>query len=185
MTMDQPTPEDFKTQFPKNFPYLPTWVEGSSYSAGDVVYYAPRFYRSLVDDNVLEPSDPEGWEITEGEVNDYVTDDQISGAMAEAFMVFNCGIFADPAKRLLAFLYLTAHFLTVDMRNISSGGASVFPSRSRRAGALSETLEINARFAQSPILSAYLTTGYGQKYLAMMGPHLVGQATFLFGTTLP
>lgn len=183
------TVSDFKAQFPNDFNYLEIWLP-TSYSIGDEVYFTTnqKFYTSLIDDNTELPTDEDSWELTEDSVKNYISDAQIENAMVEASTIYNESLFSTDATKKMGLLYLTAHFLVIDQRNMLSGGISSTPgfiSSSRKAGELSETVAVPKIFMNNPVYGMFTQTGYGAKYLHMILPRLVGACMALPGITLP
>jgi hypothetical protein len=181
------TPADFRAQFPRNFPYLPVWEPGRFYKLGDRVHHGDEFYRSLISGNGEEPGIGSDWEPYADNVANYVSDWQILGAFAEAEILYNSALLPTENAKKIGFLYLAAHYLSIDLRNIGNGSeaATGFPQKWRRAGEVAEDLLVPERLANNPILSIYLQTGYGQKYLGLILPSLVGNGSAVRGWTLP
>ena len=85
----------------------------------------------------------------------------------------------------LAYCYLTAHLLVLSLQNSggpgaplsymgpgSSGGGVV---QSKSVDGVSISYGLPDRVVNSPTLSQYLRTGYGQKYLQMLAPKIPGR----------
>lgn len=182
------TAEDFRLQFPADFPYLPVWLIGNAYSVDDLVYFLDdgKFYKSLTNNNMELPTDPLNWAQVAGNVEDYVSDDMILRAAVEARMLYNSGLFPDSDTKLMGLCYLTAHFLCIDIRNTTSGAQSVasFPSKSRRAGSVSESVEIPRAFQNNPLAMMLAQTGYGYKYFQMVYPRMIGAGFSVLGLTV-
>ena len=118
---------------------------------------------------------------------DSVTDLDISKAFTEATINFNPGLFSDDASATMCFLYLAAFYLVNDLQTSSAGMGSsgLFPVNSRSIGGVSESYTIPEWMTKDPILSNFATNRYGQKYLSMIKPLLIGRATVYRGATTP
>jgi hypothetical protein len=116
-----------------------------------------------------------------------VTDADISKAFLEASANFNDGLFSADDICKLCYLYLTAHFLVVDFQMAAQGLNSVGynPVSSRSVGPVSEGYAIPEWVSKSTTLGQYTTTRYGQKYLALIRPLLIGNVGLAAGYTTP
>jgi len=187
------TVQQFQAQFRRDFPYLDaiTYVSDQLYNAGTEVYYPNTllFYTCLVNgtENVTPGSNPTVWQVTADNINNYVQDQDITNAFAEAQVLFNQALFTTDAVITLAYLYCTAHFLCNDLKASSQGinSTGAFPVSSRSVGSVSEAYSIPKRYMDSPILSQYTSSSYGMKYLAMALPNLAGNFVPVFGRTNP
>ena len=180
--------DDFKNQFPRNFPYLPVWIEGKSYAKGDVVYYEGTFYSSVVDDNYSDDFEDEYyWEKVDGDVTDYVGDCDIDRAFKEANVTFNEGLCGTDESAQLMFLYLAAFYLAYDLAVAAGGayGAVNFPATGVKVGSVSEEYYVPKAYLEDPILGFYARNGFGLKYLNMLYPRLVGNVGVVAGWSLP
>jgi hypothetical protein len=121
---------------------------------------------------------------------DTVRDNDISKALSEATLVFNPALFnTDEAK--VAFLYASAHFLALNIQSaggliavgpgdgVNSQGDGFVSNKS--VGSVSATIAFSDRIMQSPILSQFMRTNYGQKYLALVSARLVGAGSVVAG----
>lgn len=102
-----------------------------------------------------------------------VRDTDISKAITEALAIFNSDIYPTEAICKLALLYLTAHFLSLDIGAGDNGAQPVYNQTSRSVGSISESVQLPDWVSQS-YLSIYMTTYYGQKWIALSLPHMVG-----------
>jgi len=120
-----------------------------------------------------------------------VRDADISRAIAEAAIVFNEALWGSAAEAKIAYEYLTAHFLVIALRNngglgvqkkgtFSTGGGAV---NSKSAGPLSVSFTLSSMVTEYPQLSQMLETGFGQTYLTMLSPRLVGNIVAVEGMT--
>ena len=97
----------------------------------------------------------------------------IMNAIAEANVNFNCGLFPDKTTAKLVFMYLVAHYLTVDFMNAQGTNfAGIMTSRS--VGSVSESYTIPQWILNNSGLAPYSSTGYGVKYCSLIRPYLVG-----------
>lgn len=181
--------ETFKSQFPRNFPYLPVWTYGKSYAKDEVVYYNGEFYSSSVDNNTSSDfSSTSFWVLTnEVQKTDYVCDCDIERAFKEANVVFNDGLCGTDESAQLMFLYLAAFYLAYDLSVAAGGayGAVNFPATSVKVGSVSEQYYVPKAYLEDPILGFYARNGFGLKYLNMLYPRLVGNVGVVAGWSLP
>jgi hypothetical protein len=119
--------------------------------------------------------------------DDYVTDADLTKAFNEALANFNDGLFDDDTSLQIAFLLLAAHYLSWDLQSAGQGAAStgVFPVVSRTVGSVSETYNVPLWLQHDPVLSAYATTRYGLKYIAIIKPLMIGGIAVYQGMTTP
>lgn len=168
------TVEEFKAQFPRFTPhYLPVYEDGKTYYQDDIVFYEDLFYRVKVTSTSELPTDTTDWEIYKDEVLSYTQDADIMNAIAEASVNFNCGLFPDKNTAKLVFLYLVAHYLTIDFIN-AQGTATAGILTSRSVGSVSESYTIPQWILNNSGLAPYSSTGYGIKYCTLIRPYLVG-----------
>ena len=119
-----------------------------------------------------------------GKGTDTVQDADITAAINDAMTAYNPALFSGnevPA----AFLYAAAHFLVTNIQAV--GGLSGIPTgrgilnqsegalSSKGAGGLNISyVEPPSRVKDSPQLLQFWTTTYGQRYLGMVVPKMVG-----------
>lgn len=122
---------------------------------------------------------------TPGCPKEFVTDFDIQKAFKEAIINFNPGIFSYDEQLEVSFLYLSAHYLVNDLQTASQGVNSVgyAPVNSRSVGSVSESYTLPDWMAQDPYLSNFTTTRYGQKYLSLIKPLLIGNVQVYLGWT--
>lgn len=195
MNLNTITVADFKAQFFRDFPYLPVYSATQLYNIGAVVYFTSTelFYTALLDAllNVppTPPTDPASWlrNVVQPSVDDYVLDEDIEHAFAEAQMNFNQALFGTDAEIKLGYLYLTAFYLCNDLRASRAGimAAGMYPLSSRSVGNVSESYGIPAAYMDDPLFAFYSLSAYGMKYLAMVIPKLRGNVGVVAGMTLP
>lgn len=177
-----PTITDFKNQFPRFTPmYLPLYVDGT-YFKGDIVYFEDLFYECIVTTTTNLPTNTTDWKLYNDSVLNYTQDTDIQDAFEEAFVNFNEGLFPDDATALKVFLFLAAHYLTVDFMNaVGSNQIGILTSKS--VGSVSEGYSIPSWLLNNPMLSMYSNTGYGIKYASLIKPYLTGNFFIVRGKT--
>lgn len=134
-------------------------------------------------------------EFVYGATPDKVMDADIEKALAQGAAVFNPGIWEDLAEKKLAFYYLAAHFLFIDLKaagglsatNLGKGvdavGGGLIQSKS--VGQVSISYENNQSISQDAILSPFLLSAFGQKYLSLFMPRKVGNVYAVEGSNDP
>lgn len=181
------TVQSFKEYFYRDFPYLPVYNAETIYNAGDIVYYNNAFY-SCKHANTIgqEPTDNTYWQITTGDVYNYVLDDDIEKAIGEMLVLLPQARFSANCLEL-AQLYLTAHCLCNDIKTSNAGLASqiIFPTQSKSAGGISESYGVPRKFLDNETYAFYITSQYGLKYLTMLIPRLRGNIAVVAGWTQP
>ncbi len=117
-----------------------------------------------------------------------VRDADIQSALNEARSVFNPSLWTTD-ETIPAYLYASAHFLVLNLQmagglgsspkgaNNHGGGATA----SKSVGQVSINYAIAERFQNDPILSQFLRTDYGQRYLQMASSRLVGPGSVVCG----
>lgn len=175
------TIEDFKAQFPRFTPmYLPEYVPGTYYK-DSVVYYEGSFYKVIVESTSNLPTNTTDWELYNDSVLNYTQDSDIQNAFSEAEVCFNSELFSNCRMAKLMFLYLAAHYLTIDFRN-ALGTNQIGIMTSRSVGSVSEGYSIPTWIMNSAGLAPYATTGYGIKYATLIRPYLVGNFFIVKGS---
>lgn len=180
---DTITAQNFKSQFPRFTPqYLSdvTYVNGKTYFKDNIVYYEGNFYICKKETTTNVPTNTSDWNIYDDSVLNYTQDNDILEAYAEAKVNFNESLFPDEATALKVFLFLAAHYLTVDFQN-ALGGTNIGIATSKSVGSVSEGYTIPQYIQNSPALSAYCTTGYGVKYASLMYPYIIGNVMLFRG----
>ena len=182
MNVNNITVEDFKAIFTRDFPYLPLWQYGKSYFQGDIVYQDNNFYISKTAGNSTEPPSDD-WELYNGNVLNYIQDEDISKAFVEAKINFNPQLFSSCETMRLAYCYLAAHYLIVDLNNAQNPLALGFMgfTQSKSVGSVSESYGIPQWIMNDSKLSMYAQTGYGRKYLSLITPYLTGNIIYTPG----
>lgn len=126
-------------------------------------------------------------DFTYGTTTDTVMDADITRAFSEAKANFNQGLFDSDDTLKLAYLYLTAHYMVLDIRGSIAGiaGGGEYSVASKSAGSVSESYAIPQAYMDNPLLSYLAKTSYGQKYLSIVLPRLVGNIGAVAGWTMP
>lgn len=179
------TTDDFKNLFTRDFPYLPVYIEGKAYFKDDEVYYDPNFYKSLTDGNTTLPTDTTNWTLINDSVDNYIQDTDILRAFNEAKVNFNAALFGEDDTIKMVFLYLAAHYLVIDLNNAMNplGMGFMGFTQSKSVGSVSESYAVPSFATNNPMLSQYMLTGFGRKYLSLIQPYLVGNIIFVPGRT--
>lgn len=117
--------------------------------------------------------------------NEYVKDSDIEKAFIEAQIVFNQYLFCTDDQLKTCYLYLVAFYLVNDLQTSAQGvdSTAYFMVNSRTVGGVSESYEIPEWMKKDPILSAFATNRYGQKYISLVKPLLIGNVQPAFGWT--
>lgn len=180
---DDLTIEDFKNQFPR---FSPMYLTDAMYSVikpyykNNVVYFNDNFYICIVDTTNTDPTDTDSWRLYDDSVLNYTQDSDILNAYNEAKVNFNESLFAKKETALMVFLYLTAHYLTVDFNN-AIGANNVGIPTSKSVGSVSEGYTIPKWLMDNAQLSVYSSTGYGIKYASLIKPYLIGNVMIFKG----
>lgn len=116
-----------------------------------------------------------------------VQDLDITKAIAEAGFNFNEALFADQAQYTMAYLYLTAHYMVMDLRASAQGvsGQYTWLTASKSVGSVSEGYSVPEQIMAHPSLAMLSKTMYGAKYLSLVLPQMVGNIYSVAGDTLP
>lgn len=182
---DNLTAQAFKTQFPRFSPqYLSdiTYSATKTYFKDDIVYHEGSFYICIKQSTGNAPTNTTYWSIYNDSVLNYTQDSDILNAYNEAKVNFNESLFTDETTALMVFLYLAAHYLTVDFNN-AIGANNIGITTSKSVGSVSESYTIPAYITNNPALSAYANTGYGIKYGTLLYPYLIGNVMLFKGRT--
>jgi hypothetical protein len=128
-----------------------------------------------------------------GARKDQVLDADITRALNDAGFVFNPSLWIDDTEQNIAYLYSTAHFLVLNLQN--AGGLSLEnnsagvnskgtgPIIAKSVGQVSLNFQFPEWVLNSPILSGFLTTGFGQRYLQLLTPRCVGAGYVVDGNS--
>lgn len=112
-----------------------------------------------------------------------VRDSDIQNAFDMADTDFNVAIWISTAESKLAYLYLAAHILALNIQNaggldggagggVDSASGGIIQSKS--VGQVSVNYNVQDALNNDPILGPFMRTGYGQQYVQMARPRIVG-----------
>lgn len=116
-----------------------------------------------------------------------ITEQDIRKSFAEASMNFNPSLFGTEEERKLGFLYLSAHYLVIDIQNSTQGINGKYEGimSSKSVGSVSVGYTIPDWVMGHPIYSLLSQSKYGMKYLSLIIPSLVGNVASVRGATHP
>jgi hypothetical protein len=117
----------------------------------------------------------------------YIIDADIDRAIDTAMIHFVTDLFGEDTSINIAFMNLAAYYLVESIKNSSKGlsSSSKFPINSSGAGSVNTSYALPERYAKDPFLSSLTLNGYGQFYLNLLLPMLIGNIGVVPGTTLP
>lgn len=125
-----------------------------------------------------------------------VQDNDIQRAINEAGISFNPGLWdssplGSTTEQTIVYLYVSAHFMTLNIQGAgglssvnrgrgvkSSGGGTI---QTKSVGSVSVGYVIPEDISGSPILGQFMRTDFGQKYLTLLWPRLVGNVGIVSG----
>lgn len=115
----------------------------------------------------------------------FIRDKDIENAFAQATLNFNEGLWYDESDKKLAFMFLTAHYLCMDLQMAEAGINSTgqFTMSSKSVGSVSASYTIPQMYQNDPLLNYFSQTQFGCKYLSMLIPRAVGRIAVVRGTT--
>ncbi len=184
------TPQDFKDHFYRDFNYNAVlWSVADTYNIDNIVFYniTRLYYKALANGLIgILPTDTNSW-INTPDLG-YVLDEDINKAFDEACLVFNESLFSETDEtKKLAYLYLTAHYLVIDLKNAKNSGevGSSGSVASRSVGNVSESYNIPKWMTDNETLAPLAQTSYGVKYYSLVKPRLIGSSFVVQGATLP
>ncbi len=116
-----------------------------------------------------------------------IQDLDITKAMEEAKRNFNSALFGTQEEYTMCFLYLTAHYMVMDLRASSQGiaGSYAWLTTGKSVGSVSESFGIPQKILDNPLLAMYSKTNYGAKYLSLVLPYITGPMFTVCGGTSP
>jgi len=119
------------------------------------------------------------------DISKHVTDDDITRAISEADVKINPSLFCSQEEYTLAFQYLTAHVLCMNLKQSSQGINSSFewPYSSKSVGSVSVGQSIPQDVLSNPLYAYYAKTAYGAEYLMLIYPRLLGNMVTVAGAT--
>lgn len=193
------TVDDFKALFFRDFPYFSSiqYDPTAVYNTGDEVFFPATnlFYQCNTDvTQGVAPYPPPAapatspWTKYQDDSDNWVQDADITKAFSEAQICFNQTFFNTDPNIQIGYLYMTAHYLVIDLRAAMAGGINAsgdFPLASRTVGSVSAGYAVPAAYTENPQLSQYTTTAYGMKYLTMVLPQMVGNIVAVWGGARP
>jgi hypothetical protein len=159
------TVTDFKNYFVRDFSYLLVWSSETTYNTGTEVYYETNglFYTCKNYGVTSIPTTTADWDVTSDSIYNYVLDADITKALDEASFNFNEDLFDTEAEIRIAYYYLIAHYLVLDIRRAVDGLESSEQSlvQSRSVGSISENYALPKAYTDDPILNYFTKTSYG------------------------
>ena len=121
------------------------------------------------------------------DVSTSITDADIANACVETNNEISQEVWESQAAYTQAYLFLTAHFLSMDLRAASQGvqGTGRGSQVSKGVGPISGGFALPQRVIDSPSWAAYMQTTYGKRYLDMLIPRSAGSCFSVPGSTQP
>lgn len=115
---------------------------------------------------------------------DYITDNDIEVAFGQAKINFPIKLF-DEESGTIAFMFLVAHYLCMDMQMAQSGinSTSQYIVTSKSVGDVSASYGVPVKFMTNPLLNYFSTTQFGMKYLSLLYPRTIGAVSCVLGGT--
>jgi uncharacterized protein DUF4054 len=130
-----------------------------------------------------------------GSGTDVVTNNDVQNALNDGEALFNQSLWSSTTEQLTAYLFLAAHLLVLNIqvagglsaRNLNEGVMSTGDGviQSKGVGAINVSYRLPTRLADSAILSEFMRTNYGRRYLQMLVPRLVGNVQVVGGYVEP
>lgn len=119
------------------------------------------------------------------DVNENVLDADIERAQLEASCAIYVGLFGDQACYSMAFNYLSAHYLSTNLKNSSQGISGQYEGMmgSKSVGSVSASYQFPNEFIMNPMFSFIGKTGYGARYLEILYPLTIGTVFAVSGAT--
>lgn len=116
-----------------------------------------------------------------------VLDDDIANGFLEANATINPSIWPTQAEYTIAYLLISAHFLTMAVRRGSQGVSSTgeFLESGKGVGPASQSFSIPQKYLDNPRLASFCSTGYGKQYCDMVYPKLTGVVLTVRGRSTP
>jgi len=123
-------------------------------------------------------------QFTYGNTLPAIRDPDITKVIAEASRVYNPDIYPDETTADEALTFLSAHFLQETIDAADGDGAAKWNQTSRSASGVSESVQI-PEWMNAPEIAMFATTYYGQRFLMLTRPHLIGAVFSVTGGTNP
>lgn len=119
--------------------------------------------------------------------NTSILDSDINKAFGQTNFNINPNLFRTQGDYNIGYLFLSAHYLVVDMRMSEQGinGQYSFLENSKSVSSVSQSFSIPQRILDNPYFAMLMKTNYGAKYLELVIPQLAGQVFSVHGRTLP
>jgi len=175
------TPQEFRDFFRRDFPYCPFVIpepppfppeeEEEELPPGDGSEESPEAPDEPIDPEIPEDEDqePEEPEPEEQVSDECVSTSDIERAICDAERSFNANCL-DAKSRKVAMLYLTAHFLVLNLKLGSEGISSKggYGESSQSVGSVSVSYTAAPDYVKNnPFVNSLMSTGYGQRYFEM------------------
>lgn len=115
---------------------------------------------------------------------EYITDSDITTAFGQAKINFPIALF-DEETGEIAYLFLTAHYLCMDMQMAQSGinSTAQYMVTNKSVGDVSASYGVPQKLLNNPLYNYFSTTQFGMKYLSLLYPRTVGAVNVVFGGT--
>lgn len=123
---------------------------------------------------------------------DSVTDNDITRALGEVPPLYNQALLDTTTDQINAYLYIAAHLMVMNIQG--AGGLSAIPrgrgvrnvgegvAVAKGVGQANVTYQVPPdRVSSSPTLLYFFRTDFGQRYLAMVAPRLIGNIAVVCG----
>lgn len=127
-------------------------------------------------------------DFTYGSTDETVKDGDIQTAIDDAAGLYNAELFSEELGKI-AYLLLTAHLLVLNLR--SAGGLGSIKGgmnsqadgamESKSVGQVSASIAFPDSVKNNAVLSAFLQTNYGQRYVQILYPRIIGNVTAVAG----
>jgi hypothetical protein len=116
-----------------------------------------------------------------------VTDQDIAKAFGQTNVNFSQSLWSTQADYTIGYLFLSAHWLVMDLRMASQGlnGQYTWIETSKSVQGVAQGFQVPQRILDNPELAMLAKTNYGAKYLGLVLPQLSGQIFPVLGRTLP
>lgn len=116
-----------------------------------------------------------------------VTDTDVVNAFNLVDMTINQCLWPNQASFTLAYLYLAAHFLQLNIQMAAQGLNTTYTwaTVSRGVGSVNESFQVPERLQNNPEFMQYAKTSYGAMYLQLLWPNLSGEVFTVCGRTKP
>ena len=115
---------------------------------------------------------------------EYITDTDIEMAFAQAKVNFPVNLF-DEENGKIAFLFLVAHYLCMDMQMAQAGinSTAQYVVTSKSVGDVSASYGVPTKLLDNPLYNYLTTTQFGMKYISLLYPRAIGAVNIVLGST--